>query len=360
MADQRIKLLEVKNLKKHFPIRRGLFETAVGYVKAVDGVSFYVRRGETLGLVGESGSGKTTIGRVILRAIEPTGGEIVYRFHGDEVISLTGIEGKELRAFRAHAQMIFQDPYSSLSPRMTVRDIIGEPLIVSKLVERSDVDDQIREVAFLCQLNIEHLRRYPHAFSGGQRQRIGIARALVLRPEFIVCDEPVSALDVSIQAQILNLLMDLQEELSLTYLFIAHDLSVIEHMSDRVAVMYLGRLVEMAPTEELFYNPLHPYTEALMSAIPSADPDEVMEPVPLEGEIPSPADPPVGCYFHPRCRFTKKICEVETPVWKEYLPGHFVACHFADALVLCGADKQHRFVVNGIPESYSENSLKKT
>jgi peptide/nickel transport system ATP-binding protein len=339
MSEQTIRLMEVKGLKKHFPLRSGLFSAASGSVKAVDGVSFYINKGETLGLVGESGSGKTTAGRVILRAIEPTDGEILFQLEEGEITNFTQLQGRELRAFRTHAQMIFQDPYSSLNPRMTVRDIIGEPLVASKVAKGVELDDRIREVAHRCRLNIEHLRRYPHAFSGGQRQRIGIARALVLNPEFIVCDEPVSALDVSIQAQILNLLEDLQEEFGLTYLFIAHDLSVVEHVSDRVAVMYLGRLMEMAPTEELFYNPIHPYTEALMSAIPAANPHEVMQPVFLTGEIPNPADPPSGCYFHPRCRHVKEQCQVEAPEWREYLPGHFAACHFADSLSLRGVRK---------------------
>ena len=337
MSEQPLRLLEVKDLKKYFPIRRGLFGVASGgAVKAVDGVSFYIEKGETLGLVGESGSGKTTTGRTILRAIEPTDGKILFQINAGEVTDVTALDKKELRAFRRHMQMIFQDPYSSLSPRMTVRDIISEPLIASKLAKGSEIDDRVREVALRCRLNVEHLRRYPHAFSGGQRQRIGIARALVLNPEFIACDEPVSALDVSIQAQILNLLKDLQEEFQLTYLFIAHDLSVIEHSSDRVAVMYLGRLVEIAPTEELFYNPMHPYTEALMSAIPTADPDAVMQPVFLSGEIPNPANPPPGCYFHPRCHYAEEPCKTTTPQWKEYRPSHFVACHFADTLTLQG------------------------
>lgn len=337
MCEQPVRLLEVRNLKKYFPIRRGLFSVASGgAVKAVDGVSFYIEKGETLGLVGESGSGKTTTGRTILRAIEPTEGKILFQIDAGEVTDVTALAKKELRAFRRHMQMIFQDPYSSLSPRMTVRDIIGEPLIVSNLAKGSEIDDRVREVALRCRLNVEHLRRYPHAFSGGQRQRIGIARALVLNPEFIICDEPVSALDVSVQAQILNLLKDLQEEFQLTYLFIAHDLSVIEHISDRVAVMYLGRLLEMAPTEELFYNPMHPYTEALMSAIPAADPDAVMQPLFLSGEIPNPANPPSGCYFHPRCRYVEERCKATTPEWKEYRPGHFMACHFVDTLALQG------------------------
>lgn len=340
MSEQTIKLVEVRGLKKHFPLRGGLFGAASGSVKAVDGVDFYINKGETLGLVGESGSGKTTTGRVLLRAIEPTAGEIHFQLEGGQITDFTQLQGKELRAFRPHAQMIFQDPYSSLNPRMTVRDIIGEPLVASKVAKGAELDDRIRAVSHRCRLSIEHLRRYPHAFSGGQRQRIGIARALVLNPEFIVCDEPVSALDVSIQAQILNLLKDLQEEFGLTYLFIAHDLSVVEHVSDRVGVMYLGRLVEMAPTGELFYNPLHPYTEALMSAIPAANPHEVMQPVLLTGEIPNPANPPSGCHFHPRCRYAEEPCKTAAPEWKEHRPGHFAACHFTDSLCLAGV-KEH-------------------
>ena len=336
MADEKNTLLEVENLKKHFPVKRGVFGTSLETVKAVDGVSFYIKKGETLGLVGESGSGKTTLGRMILRAIEPTEGKINYRINGDQWIEFSSLKGKQVREFRKHAQMIFQDPYSSLNSRLTARDIIGEPLAATKTAKGAEADERIREVAIRCKLNIEHLRRYPHAFSGGQRQRIGIARALVLNPEFIVCDEPVSALDVSIQAQILNLLMDLQDEFGLTYLFIAHELSVVEHVSDRVAVMYLGRLVEMAKTRELFYNPMHPYTEALMSAIPVADPDDMMQPILLTGEIPGPINPPSGCHFHPRCRYAQDVCRVETPEWKEYQPDHYIACHLADTLTLKG------------------------
>jgi len=339
MPAQQPVLLEVNNLKKYFPLRQGLFGRGGGTVKAVDGLTFHIQRGETLGLVGESGSGKTTAGRTLLRAFNPTEGEIIFRLPTGENVDLAKLSKDDLRSMRRHAQMIFQDPYSSLNPRMTVRDIIAEPLVASGVAHGSDVDDRVRETARRCQLSLEHLRRYPHAFSGGQRQRIGIARALVVRPEFVVCDEPVSALDVSIQAQILNLLMDMQKDLGLTYLFIAHDLSVVEHVSDRVAVMYLGRLVELAPTQELFYKPLHPYTEALLSAIPAIDPDEVMKPVVLEGEIPSPADPPSGCHFHPRCPYAQAVCKQETPEWKEYRPGHFAACHFADELELKGAIK---------------------
>lgn len=339
MAEQTQWLLEVTNLKKYFPLRQGIFSTARETVKAVDGINFIIQKGETLGLVGESGSGKTTTGRAILRAIEPTEGKVKFQVNEGEVIDFTALKKRELRNFRVHAQMIFQDPYYSLNPRMTVRDIIAEPLVATKEINRTEIDEQVREVALRCYMNYAHLRRYPHAFSGGQRQRIGIARALILNPEFIVCDEPVSALDVSIQAQILNLLKELQSDYKLTYLFIAHDLSVVKHVSDRVAVMYLGRLVELAPTEELFHNPLHPYTEALMSAIPVADPDKPMRPVLLEGEIPNPSNPPSGCHFHPRCPYAKDQCRIEVPEWKEYKPGHFASCHFADKLELKGVDE---------------------
>jgi len=336
MTEERHKLIEVRNLRKYFPIRRGTFGVSKKVVKAVDGVSFYIYQGETFGLVGESGSGKTTTGRMILRAYEPTSGETIFHLPGQEPFDVMKLNKEELWEFRKHAQMIFQDPYSSLNPRMTVRDIIAEPLIATHSAKGEEVTKRLSETAKSCQLSIEHLRRYPHAFSGGQRQRIGIARALVLRPSFIVCDEPVSALDVSIQAQILNLLKDLQAELDLTYLFIAHDLSVVEHICNRVGVMYLGRLFEMAHTEELFYNPLHPYTEALMSAIPEADPELVMKPIVLTGEIPSPIDPPSGCSFHPRCHYAKEICSQSNPEWVEVEPDHFVACHFATTLKLKG------------------------
>lgn len=341
MSEPRQPLLEAKNLKKYYPLQQGIFSSSAATLKAVDDVSFFIEKGETLGLVGESGSGKTTTGRVILRAVEPTGGQVLFHLNGNGVTDFTALPKDELRRFRQHVQMIFQDPYSSLNPRMTVRDIIAEPLVASGLVQGSEVDDRVRQVALRCQLNLEHLRRYPHAFSGGQRQRIGIARALVVQPKFVVCDEPVSALDVSIQAQILNLLMDAQAEFGLTYLFIAHDLSVVEHVSNRVAVMYLGRIVELAPTRQLFYQPLHPYTEALMSAIPDLDPDRVMKPVILEGEIPSPAKPPSGCHFHPRCRYAQEICKIESPAFREYRPGQFAACHFADTLELQGAVKSN-------------------
>ena len=335
MTDPSNNLLEVKNLKVHFPIHGGFFRKVIGHVRAVDGVSFSINRGETLGLVGESGSGKTTVGRSILRAIEPTGGEVLFRNNGQQ-INLADLRGEELRKFRKHMQMIFQDPYSSLNPRMTVRDIIAEPLVANNLAKGKSVDEQVRETAALCKLNLEHLRRFPHAFSGGQRQRIGIARALVSNPEFIVCDESVSALDVSIQADILNLLMDLQEELGLTYLFIAHDLSVVAHISDRVAVMYVGNFVEMAPTQKLFFAPKHPYTEALLSAIPEVDPNLALKPVNLKGEIPNPANPPSGCRFHTRCPYVQDHCRTEVPQWQQIDEDHFVACHFAKELELKG------------------------
>ncbi len=331
-------LLEIKDLKVYFPIRsRSLIGSVTKYVRAVDGVSFYVEKGETLGLVGESGSGKTTVGRSILRAIEPTEGQVTFNIDG-QMLDLSQLSDKELRGFRKHMQLIFQDPYSSLNPRMTVRDIIAEPLVAQKLATGREVDERVRDTAALCKLNLEYLRRFPHAFSGGQRQRIGIARALISQPQFIVCDESVSALDVSIQAEILNLLMDLQEEFGLTYLFIAHDLSVVAHISKRVAVMYLGQFVELAPTKELFYAPKHPYTEALMSAIPEVDPEQEMVPVHLEGEIPSPVNPPSGCRFHTRCPYVQDLCKTDMPEWREIEKERFVACHFADTLTLKGVD----------------------
>jgi peptide/nickel transport system ATP-binding protein len=331
-------LLDVQNLKCYFPVRGGFLGRVRDYVKAVDGVSFMIEPGETLGLVGESGSGKTTVGRSILRAIEPTGGEVFFDLEGMR-LNLTGMSQGELRQYRRHMQMIFQDPYSSLNPRMTVRDIIAEPLVAGEILKnKRDVDERVRETAERCRLNLEHLRRFPHAFSGGQRQRIGIARALVSNPAFIVCDESVSALDVSIQAEILNLLADLQAELGLTYLFIAHDLAVVAHISSRVAVMYLGQLVELAPTHSLFHMPRHPYTEALLSAIPQVDPDHRLRPVNLQGEIPNPMHPPAGCRFHTRCPYTQERCRLEAPQWRSVGEDHFVACHFADELDLKGVE----------------------
>ena len=328
-------LLQVKGLKKYFPIEKGLLRRQVGQVKAVDDVSFEIKRGEALGLVGESGCGKTTLGRCVLRAIDPTEGEITLRTSNGAMVEVTALDKTELRELRKEMQMVFQDPFSSLSPRMTVLDIIGEPLWAQG-VRGKEIEDTVRELADLVGLNIGHLNRYPNAFSGGQRQRIGIARALATRPGLIVADEPVSALDVSIQAQILNLLQDLQEKLGLTYLFIAHDLSVVEHIADRVAVMYVGKIIELAATEELYLNPKHPYTEALLSAVPKPDPRLEENQIILSGEVANPADPPSGCLFHPRCQYAQDRCRQEAPALEEIVPGHFAACHFAAELELSG------------------------
>ena len=319
-------ILMVNALKKYFPIKDGLIAHTVGYVKAVDGVTFNLKRGTTMGLVGESGCGKTTTGRTILRlAGEKTGGQVL--FNGQEVYDLTA---KEMRAMRPKMQIIFQDPFSSLSPRLPVGEIIGEAVREHKLVPANEFDDYIDNIMDKCGLQPFHKDRYPHEFSGGQRQRICIARALALNPEFVVCDEPVSALDVSIQAQIINLLRDLQEQFKLTYLFISHDLSVVEHISDSVGVMYLGDLVEYGSTEDIFSNPLHPYTEALFSAIPVPDPNAKMNRIVLEGSIPSPANPPSGCKFHTRCARCTERCRHEVPKQVEVEPGHFVVCHLYD------------------------------
>jgi peptide/nickel transport system ATP-binding protein len=328
-------LLKVRNLKKHFPIQRGFFRRVIGHVRAVDGVNFFIREGETLGLVGESGCGKTTTGRLILRAIEPTEGKVLFRRNG-EMVNIAQISRKELKAFRREMQIIFQDPFSSLNPRMTVMDIVSEPLVIHGIAKGAELKSQVRELLEAVGLKAQHMNRYPYAFSGGQRQRIGIARALALRPKLIVADEPVSALDVSVQAQVLNLLHDLQQEFGLTYLFIAHDLSVVEHISDRVAVMYLGNLVELAAAEELYANPVHPYTEALLSAVPRTDPDQVTQRIILPGDVPNPSAPPSGCKFHPRCRYARDICAVDVPLWRDLGDDHWVACHMADELNLAG------------------------
>jgi len=328
-------LLQVENLKKYFPIQRGLFKRVVGHVKAVDGVSFFIRQGETLGLVGESGCGKTTVGRLILRATEPTEGQVRFRRDGN-LVELTKINRQGMKPFRREMQIIFQDPFSSLNPRMTVMEIIAEPLRIHGVMQGDELKVRVRELLECVGMRVQHMNRYPYAFSGGQRQRIGVARALALNPKFIVCDEPVSALDVSIQAQVLNMLHDLQKELGLTYLFISHDLSVVEHISDRVAVMYLGGLVELSPSEELYANPRHPYTEALLSAVPSSDPDYLINRIILPGDVPSPSNPPSGCKFHPRCRYAKDICSQEAPAWREVSPDHWTACHLADELKLTG------------------------
>ncbi|MBN2117585.1 MAG: dipeptide ABC transporter ATP-binding protein [Anaerolineales bacterium] len=330
-------LLEVKNLKKHFPIKKGfVFSQLVGQVKAVDDVSFYIRPGETLGLVGESGCGKTTTGRLIMRAYDPTSGEIWFDDCKLGRVNVAALDKQQLRQIRMNMQMVFQDPYSSLNPRMTLLQIVGEPLLVNQVARGSELQDRVAELLKVVGLRPEYMQRYPHAFSGGQRQRIGLARALALNPQLVVCDEPVSALDVSVQAQSLNLLQDLQSEFHLTYLFVSHDLSVVEHISDRVVVMYVGKLVEHARTEELFYKPRHPYTEALLSAVPKPDPRQRSTPIVLEGDVADPANPPSGCYFHPRCRFCIEKCRTEAPQLREISPDHFVSCHRADELDLAG------------------------
>ena len=327
MSDTTEVLLAVKDLKMHFPIYRGVIQRQVGAVHAVDGISFEVHRGETLGLVGESGCGKSTTGRTILQLYKPTSGSVVF-----EGMDLVALKGEELRLMRRKMQMIFQDPYASLNPRMTIGEIIGEPLAVHNVATGKEIQDRVEHLLEVVNLNPSFASRYPHEFSGGQRQRVGIARAIALQPSFIVCDEPISALDVSIQAQVVNLLDELQQQFNLTYLFIAHDLSMVRHISKRVAVMYLGVIMELADRSELYSQPLHPYTQALLSAIPIPDPiaDAKRTRTILQGDVPSPVNPPSGCRFRTRCPIADKICAETRPEFRELKPGHFVACHFAE------------------------------
>jgi peptide/nickel transport system ATP-binding protein len=329
-------VLDVRNLRKHYPIQRGLLGRVAGHVRAVDDVSFTIDRGETLSLVGESGCGKTTTSRCILRAVTPTAGEIRFRTGSGAEIDVAKLRRKELRPLRRQMQMIFQDPFSSLNPRMTIAEIIGEPLLVNGIGDVRERNDRVAELLQLVHLPSAYLNRFPHAFSGGQRQRIGIARALALHPSLIVADEPVSALDVSVQAQIVNLMLELQDRLGIAYLFVAHDLSVVKHVSHRVAVMYVGKIVEIAPTEALFATPRHPYTEALLSAVPVPDPRRRAKRIVLEGDVADPSDPPSGCAFHPRCRYAVERCRHEVPALQEVAPGHWVRCLRARELGLRG------------------------
>ena len=326
-ANNKDTLLQVDNLMMHFPIYRGVIQRQVGAVRAVDGVSFAIQRGETLGLVGESGCGKSTTGRTILQLYKPTSGSVQF-----EDVDLVHLKGEELRKIRRKMQMIFQDPYASLNPRMTVADIVGEPLVVHDVAKGKEIQDRVNHLLEIVNLNPSFASRYPHEVSGGQRQRIGIARALALQPSFIICDEPISALDVSIQAQVVNLLEELQEQFNLTYLFIAHDLSMVKNISDRVAVMYLGVIVELAGRDELYSKPLHPYTQALLSAVPIPDPiaDAKRQRTILQGDVPSPANPPSGCRFRTRCPIAEAVCAESRPEFREIRPGHFVACFFAE------------------------------
>src|SRR5256712_2936120 len=331
-------LLRVSGLQKLFPIRKGFLKRTVGYVRAVDGVDFHIDEGETLGLVGESGCGKTTTARCVLRAIEPTGGETHMRAADGSVVVVGKLRRKELRAPRREVQMIFQDPFTPLTPRRSLLDGVGEPLLVHGMASRREREERVADLLTRVGLRPEYMRRFPHAFSGGERQRIGIARALALHPRLVVADEPVSALDVSVQAQILNLLVDLQADFQLTYLFVAHDLSVVRHISNRVAVMYVGRIVELAETTEIFERPKHPYTAALLSAVPEPDPRVRSRRIVLQGEVANPAAPPSGCYFHPRCPHAVDVCRTQTPAWHEISPGHFVGCHRAHELQLAGVE----------------------
>jgi len=336
MLDRENLILEVTDLRMYFPIYRGVLQRAVGFVKAVDGVSLLLREREVLGLVGESGCGKTTVGRTILRLYDPTSGEIRFRRRTGEWVDITRISQKDMKPIRQEMRMIFQDPFSSLNPRLTVKDLVSEPLEIHGIARGKEAEARVAELMRAVGLDPNYMNRYPHEFSGGQRQRIGLARTLSLNPRLVIADEPVSALDVSVQAQVLNLLEELKDRLGLTLIFIAHDLSVVEHISDRIAVMYVGRIVEMATTEELLRHPLHPYTEALLSAIPPADPDIQPNRIKLHGEVPSPVNPPSGCIFHPRCNYARPECRERVPELREVEPGHFVSCHFAEELTLKG------------------------
>jgi peptide/nickel transport system ATP-binding protein len=335
MEEKRV-ILDAKGVKKYFPITSSFLKRHVGDVYAVDDVDVYVREGETIGIVGVSGCGKTTLGRTILRAVQPTAGVCEFVDRNGKTQDVFKLNSGKLREIRRDMQMIFQDPYASLNPRMIIKDIIGEPLKYNEHMSKGEITERVKELLDLVGLNPRHLERYPHAFSCGQRQRVGIARALATTPRFIVCDEAVSALDVSVQAQVINLLQKLQERMNLSYMFISHDLSVIQHISDRVGVMYVGKMVELATSGEIFRKPLHPYTEALLSAKPIADPRIKRQKILLEGETPNPAKPPSGCYFHPRCQYTCDRCRTERPEYRELAPGHFVACHLADKLDLAG------------------------
>ncbi len=332
-------LLEIKDLKQHFPIQRGVFRRVVGHVKAVDGISFEINHGETVGLAGESGCGKTTVGRMIMGAYRPTAGEIWFQPPDRSArINLAALTSTEMKPYRRYVQMVFQDPFASLNPRMTVREILAEPLVVNKIARGTELEGRVRELIEMVGLKVQYLKRYPHAFSGGQRQRISLARALALYPRLLVADEPTSALDVSVQAQIVNLAMEIQKKMGIAYLFISHDLGLIRHISKKILLMYVGRVVEYAPADILFQRPRHPYTEALMSNVPTTHPEFLGRRIILKGDPADPINPPPGCAFHPRCVYSKTVCSSENPALREISPSHFVACHFAESLDLRGCD----------------------